>query len=131
MARSRRWRLHETGVRAVDAAVKSPRGCERTRRYQNAGQGPGGLPRLQEPRWEEERPSSGARDIQAAYRASRATLRRQSHEKATKRLERDSNERHERSKQLQQLRGELERQASPAELRLSMLRSMPKEEKSA
>ena len=42
---------------AVNAAVREST-RERTRRYQNTGQGPGGLPRLQEPSWEEERPSS-------------------------------------------------------------------------
>ena len=55
---SRRWRLHETtspqrrrrGHQRVHASrIQAPR--ERTRRYQNTGQGPGGLPRLQEPSW--------------------------------------------------------------------------------
>ena len=59
VTRSRRWRLHETtspqrrrrGHQRVHASrIQAPR--ERTRRYQNTGQGPGGLPRLQEPRWE-------------------------------------------------------------------------------
>jgi hypothetical protein len=58
-----------------------------------------------------------ARDIQTAYRASKARFAAKVMRRRRKRLERDSNERHERSKRLQQLRGELERlKASPAEL---------------